>query len=370
VPALDAAPDAEIERFGEELLRSGDTIELLTGLYRVVVRGLISAYRHHLGHANLLVDHPTRRPLRFALLELEDALAWGEEALAALIDADPGAEARGAAWARHLGRFLEAAGGIAGDGSRVVLAPERSATPFTPDFTPRRDGRFRGLHNFDFPPHQIYNQSAVPAAERNLALLAKRTLEMDVPEMMASVLFERTDLPWEFHRDYARQFWDEARHAMMGTVALEAAGVDWTAIPLNVGFSLRLNRHATAVERQALLFAIEQSLMPGDTGKRFEYGVAVEAGDRLSAHFHDFDWADEVLHAQIGRRWLKRDGLSVEAAMTLGAEVHERTWAALDRYRDEPQAEWWDGFVRRVLGRPSAIPPAERPELRIMAEGS
>ena len=88
---------------------------------------------------------------------------------------------------------------------------------------------------------------------------------------MASFLYERKGQPWEFYLDYSRQLWDEARHAMMGTVAFEARGVDWTGIPLNVGFSLRLNLHATAQERQILLYAIEQSLMSGETGKRFEY---------------------------------------------------------------------------------------------------
>ena len=57
-------------------------------------------------------------------------------------------------------------------------------------------------------------------------------------------------------------------------------------------------------ERRLLLYAIEQSLMPADTGKKFEFETAVAAGDPLSAHFHDYDWADEVLHAQIGRRWM------------------------------------------------------------------
>ena len=50
-----------------------------------------------------------------------------------------------------------------------------------------------------------------------------------------------------------------------------------------------------------MLFAIEQSLMPAETGKRYEYETAVAAGDELSAHFHDYDWYDKVLHAQIGR---------------------------------------------------------------------
>jgi hypothetical protein len=197
----------------------------------------------------------------------------------------------------------------------------------------------------------------VAADERNLALLCKRALEMDVPEMMASFITEREHEPWEFYRDYSRQLWDEARHAMMGTIAFEARGVDWKAeIPLNVGFALRLNLHADPLERQTILYAIEQSLMPGETGKRFEHATAVAAGDELSAHFHDYDWADEVLHAQIGRRMLKRDGITSDEARERAQAIHERTWTALEQYRSlAEQANWWPDFVRRVLGHETAV---------------
>ena len=40
--------------------------------------------------------------------------------------------------------------------------------------------------------------------------------EIDVPEMMASILAEAEEKPWEYYRDMTRQLWDEARHAMMG----------------------------------------------------------------------------------------------------------------------------------------------------------
>src|SRR5437763_1370071 len=187
------------------------------------------------------------------------------------------------------------------------------------------------------------NDPSTPPDQRTLALLCKRTLEMDVPEMMSSFIFERADQPWEFYLDYSRQLWDEARHAMMGTVAFEQRGIDWTQLPLNIGFSLRLNLHATPQERQILLYAIEQSLMPSDTGKRFEYETAVAAGDELSAHFQDYDWADEVLHAHIGRRALKREGITRAEAVERGQAIHERTWAVSDR--DKPrdaQTNWWD----------------------------
>jgi hypothetical protein len=371
VPALDEPPDAALARFADELVRSNGSVELVGGIYRVAIHRLVQEYHRFLTTANLLVDHPSRRVIRFALLELEESLWFGQDAFRALLAREPGAAETADRWTAHLDLYLAAAGGVAGDEPlpSTELPPPRARGPFRPDLTPRRDGRFSGLLEFDFPPHVVYQDPAVPADERNLALLCKRILEMDVPEMMASVLVERTDLPWEFHRDWARQLWDETRHAMMGSVALEARGIDWTRIPLNIGFSLRLNRHATALERQTLLFAIEQSLMPGETGKRYEYRTAVESGDLLSAHFHDFDWADEVLHAQIGRRWLRREGISPEEALARAPAIHERTWEALAPYREPPSAsDWWDDFVRRVLGRPSAIPADQRAELKILAE--
>ena len=365
-PALDTSPHDGLDAFLEELLRSRDTGELLTGIYAVALPALRDAYSHHVQTTNPLVDHPTRRFMRFAVVEVSDAIYWGEVALARLSAANE-------EWKHHLELYLDAAQGIAGDprisiaegdkrrGARirsmeVPLPSPRASEPFKPDFAPRRDERFKELYNFEFPPHVVYNHPDVPADERNLALLCKRTLEMDVPEMMSSFIFERADQPWEFYLDYSRQLWDEARHAMMGTVAFEQRGIDWTELPLNVGFSLRLNLHATPQERQILLYAIEQSLMPADTGKRFEYETAVSAGDKLSAHFHDYDWADEVLHAHIGRRALKREGITRAQAIQLGQAIHEKTWAELDRYKSrDAQTNWWPAFVRRVLGKESAV---------------
>jgi hypothetical protein len=368
VPSLDRSPDPGLERALDEALRSSDAVELLAGSYGLVRKALAESYREYLTRSNPLVDQPTRRVLQAALADHEDALGWSQRALASVAGKDR--DGRKASWQAHLAAWLDAAGGIAGTAPEAApdLPASRAKEPFRPDFHPRRDERFAGQHQFEFPPHVIYNDPRVPAIERNLALLAKRTLEMDVPELMASILIERPEQPWEFVLDYSRQLWDEMRHAMMGTVAFEARGVDWTSLPLNVGFSLRLNLHATPLERQTLLFAIEQSLMPGETGKRYEYRTAVEAEDALSAHFHDYDWADEVLHAQIGRRWLRHEGIEPEAAIAEGERIHRKTWPLLDRYREGPDAEWWDGFVRRVLGVPSALQPAERSQLSIIAE--
>ena len=48
--------------------------------------------------------------------------------------------------------------------------------------------------------------------------MCKRLREIDVPEMMAPILFKTHGKPWEYYRDMSRQLWDEARHAMMGEV--------------------------------------------------------------------------------------------------------------------------------------------------------
>jgi hypothetical protein len=370
VPRLDVPPDDALEVLFAELERSSDTVELLAGVYRVVRPALAAAYREFHDGANPLVEHPTRRIVRTILRDEDDAASWGERALEALTGGDAVATERAAAWQSHLTAYLARCGGLSGAlaASSDIPAP-RATGAFEPDYTPRRDRRFHGTRDFDFPPHVIYNDPRVPADERNLALLCKRALEMDVPEMMASMLGEWRSLPWDLRRALSRQLWDEARHAMMGTVALQARGLDWTRLPLNVGFSLRLNRHATALERQIMLWAIEQSLMPRDTGKRSELDTARDAGDALSAHFHDYDWADEVLHTRIGRQVLRHAGIPPEEATARAAEIHARTWAALDAYRGPDEMPgWWDAFVREALGKPSALAPDEMQSLRILTE--
>src|SRR5262245_10754794 len=114
VPPLDRAPDAELDQFLDEVLRSADTVELIGGTYDVALRGLALACRSHLAASNPLVDHPTRRILRSALVELDEALAWSDAALIALTEFDAGAADRAAEWKDHLEAYLRAAGGIFG----------------------------------------------------------------------------------------------------------------------------------------------------------------------------------------------------------------------------------------------------------------
>ena len=145
-----------------------------------------------------------------------------------------------------------------------------------------------------------------PQHAKALMMYYKRLREIDVPEMMASIITETPGKPWEYYRQMSRQFWDEARHAMMGEVGFNSAGVDWSKVPITWTWSLGLNTQLKPFDRHAVLYFIEQSLMP-KTGKRYEWEVGVLSNDPLAALFQDYDWADEVLHAAIGRDWYAKE---------------------------------------------------------------
>jgi hypothetical protein len=361
-PRMDVSPTDSLHAFTEEVLRSEDTVEKLVGLYGVLKPALLAAYRRHHELLNPLVDHPTRRLLRALITEEEEAVRWGEAAIAAVTSA-PEAAARAAAWRAHLEAYLGAAGGIGGDApvaDEPVPAP-RADGDYTPDFVPRRDDRFELRDNFLFPPHEVARTEGIPADERTLALMCKRTLEMDVPEVMARMIAEAEEQPWEYYTDMCRQLWDEARHAMMGSVYMERRGIDWRReIALHPGFAIRLNLHMSPLEAHAVLYTIEQSLMPAATGKRYEWETAGESGDELAKLFQDYDWADEVLHAQIGRRWLTKSlELSRDDVIRMGQQKAVESEQVLTAYAEpERQVNWWPGFVRRVLGRETAMDPA------------
>jgi hypothetical protein len=386
-------PDPPLEAWLQEALRSRGTVELLVAIYRVIKPALLEAYRAHAAQTNRLVDHPTRRILRFIIQEEEEMIAWGEAALQALVRDDEARE-QAAAWEAHLRAYLDAAGGLVGelatgrvgDGTtankkesrplapspRLPVSPSlpspRAIAPLQPDWVPRRDARFES-YNYLFPPHWVYAQRDRPADERTLALVCKRLLEMDVPEMMASIIWRTqeealaagTPKPWAYTAEMCRQVWDEARHSMMGEAWLVHRGIDFTQVPLNVGFSLGLNTRVTPLEAHAALWWIEQGLMPKTTGKAYEWRTAHEAGDPLATLFMDYDWADEVLHVHIGRRWLVREIGAREQVEQMGSEAFSRVMAirrkhGLEGAEETEQRDWWPEFCQQVLGyRPEPL---------------
>lgn len=356
---LDEVPDKHLEAFCEELIRSRDTAELVTGVYQVLRLEIIAAMDHYVATTNPLADQPSVRALRLIRWEEMQALAWGMGALEALLPRGKD-EARAFRWLRHLRAYLDAAGGVDGTLPRPVkkLPAARAKRKFTAQVLPKRDSRFRGLYDSSTPADVVYLDESRPVDERNLALLFKRLREMDVPEVIAGILAETQGKPWDYFAEMFRQMWDEARHALLGEAALAARGVDWTSLPVNLTFSYKLGKHCTPVERHILLYAIEQSLMPARRGKRYEWEIAKKARDPLSATFQDFDWADEVLHVAIARRQLRPD---FKGGLDEARRRSDKLWAriarALARHPlppDEPPPDWWEKFVESTLGRKPA----------------
>jgi hypothetical protein len=183
-----------------------------------------------------------------------------------------------------------------------------------------------------------------PARPKLLMLAYKRLREIDVPEMMASIIVETPGKSWGYSLDMTRQLWDEARLAMMGEVLFAALDIVWSAhVPIIFTWSLGLNTQLTPLERHAVLYFIEQGLMPKH-GKRYEWEIAQQTDLPLAATFQDYDLADEVLHARIGRQWYVSDMPSHTEAIRHGDRCWSKVLMGWESWKDAgltAHDNWW-----------------------------
>jgi hypothetical protein len=340
---LEEVPHAALRVFFDEILAAPTTGELLVGVYEKALPALDAALARHLADTNPLADAPSVRLCRFARLELADMIDFGKRSIACLMDESARAAMR--PWLELLDDCLAAAGGLHGASppSGRAVARLHSATPYVYDPVPQRDERFGDLWNQAVNAESFLYNPGIPPQPKTLMILFKRLREIDVPEMMASIIYETKDRPWDYYRAMSRQLWDEARHAMMGEVGFVSLGVDWTQARITHNWSLRLNTECTPIERHAVLYFIEQGLM-NKTGKRYEWEVGVESGDPLMATIQDYDWADEVLHAQLGREWYIPQVGSWKEALDYGDRCWSRILSNWHTVRDQGltrHENWW-----------------------------
>jgi hypothetical protein len=321
---LEAVPDPALGVFFDEVLGAPTTQELLVGLYETALPALDAALARHIADTNPLADAPSVRVCRFARLELADTIDFGRRSISCLVS--PENLATMGPWLDLLDRCLAAAGGLDGTAppSGGELTRVHSATPYVYDRIPQRDERFQDPWNQGVNAESFLYNPDFPARPKTLMMLFKRLREIDVPEMMASIIVETKGKPWEYYLAMSRQLWDEARHAMLGEVGFAALGIDWTQARITHNWSHRLNTECTPIERHAVLYFIEQGLM-NKTGKRYEWEVSVSSGNPLMATIQDYDWADEVLHAQLGRQWYIPEIGSWKEALDYG----DRCWSKI-----------------------------------------
>ena len=346
---LEKIPHPGLELAFDELLSAATTGELLMGLYEVALPSLRSELEHHYRGAHPLADQPTRRLLNSAIDDVQELLDYGTRAIACLVEP----EARGAAIQMlDTMRSALAAAGIPkslNSPSPGLPGRHRSQNPWKFDGVPRRDERFPDPYNMGVNAEVFLYEPSLPAEAKVLMMFYKRIREIDVPEMMASILAETPGKPWAYYHDMTRQLWDEARHAMMGEVGFASVGVDWAKnVMVNFTWSLGLNTQLTAKERHAVLYFIEQGLMP-KTGKRHEWEVSLRAANPLAATFQDFDWADEVLHARVGRDWYVSDMPSPSAAVAYGDECWSKVLIGWKSWKEQgltAHRNWWPDTYR------------------------
>ena len=145
-----------------------------------------------------------------------------------------------------------------------------------------------------------------------------------------------------------RQLWDEARHAMMGETGFVSMGIDWTKIPFNFTWSLGLNTKLSAQERHAVLYTIEQGLMPKKTGKEYEWEVAVATatGSRL---IQDYDWAERFCMRRLAANGSSRSLGLRRKRWRIGDKAWSKILVDWNKWKDEGLTEhrnWWPEIYR------------------------
>ncbi|MFC5448894.1 hypothetical protein [Paenibacillus aestuarii] len=321
--AFDKCPDAALEALTVRVLDSETTLNLLTALFEVVKPAQIAVIRTYMQQAQPLVDEPTLHMLKHQLIDREEQLVWGRQALAHFAGiATASEQADASRWKTYLQALLAAAGGIDGSAERVPLDPAFvvEARPFALPFVSTRDSRFRSqVVKFQDLPFEDNDEG------RFLQMMLSRYFEMSPAEGIAYVHFATEGKPWDFYLDTARHMWDEVRHSWFGEAALRAKGYDvyqfanWTG-----WYDMTAQLYEGSEAYSHLTIAIEKAAMKYPPGKREEWEFCRDrAKDPLMTTFQDFDWADEVVHAGFGQRWLIDDvhGGDVRAAQ----EEAERT---------------------------------------------
>jgi hypothetical protein len=181
-----------------------------------------------------------------------------------------------------------------------------------------RDRRFPGTIHYRYgaPDH-----ATDPTHQRLTHMMRVRQEEMNVSDVLASVIWQRQDQPWEFTADTARHLWDEMRHCLFGQAACENEGIDMFDYPQFTGdYDLNVTN----------LPAAQYVSFMKKTGKRAEYEFCRDVAKHpLMTQFQDYDWADEVTHAQFGQEW--------------GPDLYDGQPEAARAAAEQAVAEFWTG---------------------------
>jgi hypothetical protein len=87
--------------------------------------------------------------------------------------------------------------------------------------------------------------------------------------------------------------------------------------------------------------------------------VGLRSGNPLAATFQDFDWADEVLHARVGRDWYVNNMPGAHAAVDYGDRCWSKVLANWSGWREAgltQHANWWPAAYGQFCERNGVVP--------------
>jgi uncharacterized ferritin-like protein (DUF455 family) len=276
---LEAGSDEPLIRVYEAAIDAPGPDDFLRGLTDVLLPALLAEYQDFLEATDELDDGPTARILDAAAGDKEEQIASLGQGLGTV----PGT------WPEELRRGLE------------TLEPPRGE-PFRLAEDPARDDRY--FASSVYWPDVV--DPEYPYGE-GLALQVRSAVshlnEVWAVETAGAILHALAEpLGWEWVRDAARWTYDESRHMLMGKRRLEAWGIEPALVPLG-GYIYEACEGQDPVYRLGMLGYFETK----NIGRKRDRAAAFRAmGDRMSETDMEFDWADETLHAEYGRHWLKR----------------------------------------------------------------
>ena len=191
---------------------------------------------------------------------------------------------------------------------RQALA-DLDAQPALPPLTQARDVPDHPLLDERYAHHSFYWPDTIvpgyPYGE-GMALRVRAAVshlnEVWAVNTAAAIMWTLApELGWEWIRDAGRWTYDEARHMLMGKRRLESWGLPPAATPLG-GYIYEACAGQDPLYRLGMLGYFETK----NIGRKKERAQAFhDLGDTVSETDMEFDWADETLHAEYGRRWLK-----------------------------------------------------------------
>jgi uncharacterized ferritin-like protein (DUF455 family) len=285
---LEEGADAPLIRVVEAAIDAPGADAFLAGVAEEVLPDYARRLARFLDDTDELDDGPTVRIVRQALADVEEQQAAlghaprGHDAGGHAPGSDPGS------WPAALHEAL------------ATLAPP-AGTPFRLAEQPGRDAAY-------LPSSFYWPDAIVPGYPygEGVALQVRSAVshlnEVWAVDTAGAILHGLApELGWEWIRDAGRWTYDEARHMLMGKRRLEAWGLPAGHIPLG-GYIYEACAGQDPLYRLGMLGYFETK----NIGRKRERAAAFHAmGDTTSETDMEFDWADETLHAEYGRRWLK-----------------------------------------------------------------